>query len=339
MKRMVILSIHIVFLCLCMISCRGNVPVFSDKYSYLSYNAGDGVCTGGIETTVQDSFIFIGEYTGNSIKNIDGQYYEEICVIDRIKGDVDDRIIIKNDGEGRLPFGKGERYLLVAKKFQNVFDGEYFYPCGVFCPVDQYEDSFWFVLGEYKHLDYMTLASRERFRNFDSFLAYVKELAAACDPPVAYGFYFIESDDIADIITEASYIMKIKVIQPYSDRKLGQYYSNYICKIEKVYKGDYDPQNEQLITRRFSGENYEPKSKEINGYSRCYIIWLFDSPLLDYSIDLNKTNEYIICTNGINLIARKGIISLKYTEEEIVQMIKDVYGEIDILEISEDWQP
>ena len=93
------------------------------------------------------------------------------------------------------------------------------------------------------------------------------------------------------------------------------------------------------FTRRFSGENYEPKSKEINGYSRCYIIWLFDSPLLDYSIDLNKTNEYIICTNGINLIARKGIISLKYTEEEIVQMIKDVYGEIDILEISEDWQP
>ena len=60
---------------------------------------------------------------------------------------------------------------------------------------------------------------------------------------------------------------------------------------------------------------------------------MFFFKFFDADIDLEKTDEYIICTNSHSLIARKGVVSLDYTEEEIISMIEEIYGEINIIEI------
>ena len=67
-------------MCICMFSCgRGSSrSVFSDKYKDYWYTetSVDGICH-GIESYFRCPYIFIGEFTGETVKNTDGLLYKK----------------------------------------------------------------------------------------------------------------------------------------------------------------------------------------------------------------------------------------------------------------------
>ena len=184
------------------------------------------------------------------------------------------------------------------------------------------------VLGEGKRLDFMSTASKDNFKDYDSFLAYIKNLLEKNEATISKTPYYIESDDIYDIIKAAPQILKIKVLGYDRNNENNHLENRYFCIVEKVYKGDYDRVRGSLTLLYFDGE----KSIQYpgNDYKHYFSFTLFVD-----DVDLEKTDEYIICSNSHSLIARKGTISLDYTEEEIIDMITEIYGEINILDIPE----
>ncbi len=321
--------------CAGMLSCSSERSVFSDKYKHFRYADGD-ICGlyHGIESLFWRPYIFIGTFTGESVRNTDGLLYKKFHVTEKIKGDVDDDILIRSHAlnhEGSvsdLPFVDGEKYLLITNKENNVYVDEYYDQGLVFCPVDAYEDSFMIVLGEYKHLDFMTTGSKKNFKNFGAFLAYLKSMLDTTGTNTIDSYYYTDSDNIRDIITDALQIMKVKVLSRHNGWDKYSF-SNYDCRVEKVYKGDYNLEKGSLLGLTFSGEESVYKGSDNNKH-------VFFFRFYDSDIDLEKTDEYIICTNSHSLIARKGIVSLDYSEEEIIGMIEEIYGEINILEIPEE---
>jgi hypothetical protein len=317
-----------------MFSCKTTDQATSDKNEFGS--GGDtllGVYSGLENKLIDCPYIFIGEFTGILLRNDDGHYYKEFHVSERIRGDVDDYIRVYNslvygleDYSSDYPFKTGEKYLLLTDKINNIYSGEVYLQGVLFCPIDNYEDAFMNVLGERKNLDFMTTGSAENFKDYDSFKAYLLSLIETTEVKGIDWPYYIDSDDIYDILTVAPQIFKVKIIGHGSKEEL---YSDYLCRMEKVYKGDYDSERGNLIRYGFSG-NIEIQ-RPINQRKHYFSFRLFDA-----DIDLEKTDEYIICANSTYLIARKGVISLEYTEEEIIQMLEEIYGEVDILEIPEE---
>ena len=321
-----------------MISCKRSIDDETSDFKD-DYNGSNtlGVYH-GIEAYADFPLVFIGEFTGYILKNIDGYYYPELHVLEKIKGNVDDYILMYNyflqgiadsvDNNIDFPFQNGEKYLFVTSKTKNIYYGEFCHQGVLFCPVERYEDSFMIVLGEKKSLDFMTKGSKDDFKDFDSFLSYLKKLIEKSEAKQESFLLFTESDNIYDILTESPQILKVKVIHK-SNNLDNEYFSDYFCRVEKVYKGDYDPERGNLICLKDNGET---RIRRPSNHRKHY----FDFRLFNSDIDLKKTDEYIICNNSTYLIARKGVISLDYTEEEIINMLNEIYGEVNILEIPEE---
>ena len=335
MKKSMIYAMVIV-LCFCMFSCKTTDQATSDKNEF---GSGGGNALGnyhGFESYLSKPYIFIGEFTGYIFENAEGKYCKEFHVLENIRGETEEYILFYNyyyagvedriDNDSDLPFVNGEKYLIMTDKVDNIYKGTCYMPGVIYCPIDRFNDAFMLVLGERKRLDFMTTGSAENFKDYDSFKAY---LLSSIETTEAKGMdwpYYIDSDDIYDILTAAPQIFKVKIIGHGNKDEL---YSDYLCRVEKVYKGDYDPERGNQIKLGFSGETtiITPAN-----HRKHY----FEFRLFNADIDLGKTDEYIICNNSMYLIARKGVISLEYTEEEIIQMLEEIYGEVDILEIPEE---
>ena len=74
-------------------------------------------------------------------------------------------------------------YLLMTEKINNIYSGEFYLQGVLFCPVDRFEDSFMDVLGERKSLDFMATGSKENFKDYDSFKAYLMSLIETIRTP------------------------------------------------------------------------------------------------------------------------------------------------------------
>lgn len=330
MKKALVYSMVLVS-CICMLSCKTTVSTGTDKSESLVCGGGDLNIMGvyhGIESYASSPYVFIGEFTGTITKKIDGNYCKEFHVTEKIRGDVEDYILIYHaDGYGiTFPFKTGEKYLLMTDIVDTIYWGKYYNQGSLFCPIDSFKDSYMIVLGEKKSLDFMTTGSKDNFKDYDSFKAYLTSLIETTDAKGQDWPYYTDSDDIYDILTAAPQILKVKIIDQGSKDKL---YSDYLCRVEKVYKGDYDPERGSLARVGFSGETtiIRPANQRKH---------YFEFRIFDDDIDLEKTDEYIICTNSFYLIARKGVISLDYTEEEIIDMLREIYGEVNIMEIPEE---
>jgi len=254
----------------------------------------------GFEANLCEPYIFIGEFTGYVFKNGDGYYCKEFHVLERLRGEVEDYVLFYNyyyagreDKINDLPFRNGEKYLIMTDKVDTIYWGKYYMPGILFCPIDRFEDSYMIVLGEKKSLDFMTTGSKDNFKDYDSFKAYLISLMETTDAKGQDWPYYTDSDDIYDILTAAPQILKVKIIGQGSKDKL---YSDYLCRVEKVYKGDYDPERGSLARVGFSGETtiIRPANQRKH---------YFEFRLFDDDIDLEKTDEYIICNNTFYLIA------------------------------------
>lgn len=277
-------------------------------------------------------FIFIGEFTGNIIKNKDGYYYKEFHVLERLRGDTDDYILIYNYhlsgveeniyNENDLPFNAGEKYLLMTEMEDNVYHDKYYHQGVLYCPVGRFEESF-MVTSMHDKISLLSMG----YCDYDSFLLHLKYIIGTSEPRVLNALYYIDSENIYDIIKAAPQIIKVKVVSEPNHRR-KDLYSDYICRVETVYKGNYDLESGHLIGVDSQGNQLI--RKPYNNVKHYFSFRLFDE-----DIDLDKTDEYIICNNYFYLIARKGVISLDYTEEEIVEILEEIYGEVNILEIPE----
>jgi len=333
MKKALIYAI-VLLLCICMFSCSTTGRTDTDKDELKTGEDNSFGVYSGFESKLPSCpYIFIGEFTGIILRNNDGHYYKEFHILEKIKGDVDDFILIFNalaygleDHSSDYSFKTGERYLLMTEKINNIYSGEFYLQGVLFCPVDRFEDSFMDVLGERKSLDFMTTGSKENFKDYDSFKAYLMSLIETVEVKGIDWPYYTESEDINDILTAAPQILKVKIVSNGSKEEL---YSDYLCRVEKVYKGEYDLERGNLIRLGFSGNTEIQRPS--NQRKHYFAFRLFNS-----DIDLKKTDEYIICNNSTYLIARKGVISLDYTEEEIINMLNEIYGEVNILEIPEE---
>ena len=335
MKKALIYAMVLVSF-ICMFSCKTSDQTAVDNNEF---EGGGGNALGsyhGFEKYLYKPYIFIGEFTGYIHKNVDGKYYKEFHVLERLRGEVDDYVLFYNYyyagvedsivNWSDLPFQNGEKYLIMTDKVDTIYWGKYYRQGVIYCPIDRFEDSFMVVLGERKSLDFMTTGSKDNFKDYDSFKAYLLSLIETTEAEGQDWPYYTDSNDIYDILSAAPLIVKVKIV---SNGSKDELYSNYLCRVEKVYKGDYDPERGNQIKLGFSGEiTIKKPSNQRKHY--------FDFRLFNADIDLEKTDEYIICTNSTYLIARKGVISLEYTEEEIIQMLEEIYGEVNIIEIPEE---
>lgn len=334
MKKALIYAIVLV-LFICMISCKATDQTNLDKNKIGSSENAFGFYH-GFEEYLYKPYIFIGEFTGYMFKNANGNYCKEFHVLERLRGEVEDYILFYNYflagiedssvNRSDFPFNNGEKYLIMADRVDTIYNGTYYKQGIIFCPIDRFEDSFMIVLGERKSLDFMTKGSKENFKNYDSFKAYLISLIETTEAKGMDWPYYTESEDINDILTAAPQILKVKIVSNGSKEEL---YSDYLCRVEKVYKGEYDLERGNLIRLGFSGNT---EIRRPSNQRKHY----FDFRLFNSDIDLEKTDEYIICTNSFYLIARKGVVSIDYTEEEIINMLNEIYGEVNILEIPEE---
>ena len=290
----------------------------------------------GIEEKISSyEYVLLGEFTGIIIKNRDGFYYEEFHVLEQYRGNSEEYVLIErymlkgeNGPLNDLPFKSREKYLILTNSFETLYFDKYYTQGPLFCPVERYEDSFMDVLGEWVSLDFRTKGTKENFKDYDSFLQYILQLIEL-HPFQGKPSYpnHIESDDIYEILSESSSIVKIKVLRDYKTSH-SDYYGVYECEVLSIYKGDFDAQNNSLTYIKENGESGTWKIRGIQG--RSPLIWLFRS---DLSSD--KDHEYIVCNNGPHLIARKGIVSNDYTEEEIIQMLTEIYGGVNMIDLTE----
>ncbi len=292
----------------------------------------------GIETKVAFSpLIFMGEYTGNIIKNKDGSYYEEFHVLEQYRGNCEEYILIRNVAllgdihTKQWQFKSREKYLVLTSCVDCVYVKYYFQGC-IYCPIDRFEDSLMDVLGEWVSLDYYTEGSKDNFKDYNSFLDYLMLLIDKYPLIENYiPLLYIESDDIYDILTVSPSILRVKIIKEkfHLDNYYKTYYTNYSCIVEKIYKGEYDGENGCVTLIRQNGD--KEKWQVATSDTITDITMLLPSG----DIDLDQTDEYIICNNGPHLVALKGIVSNDYTEEEIIQMLTEIYGEVNMIDLTE----